>query len=369
MGVGNLSTGGALQSITLDSTADALAWVGTSPVADDLAVVYFRTGTIPASGGDTVDIRIETVADGRPTGTLWAANTNVTVAIADADDNVWKTATLTAAATLAKGDEFAIVIASSAGTPSIVLAAANTGVTGGDSGMYPVILHNATGAYAVVTQQIPEWIASFTTAGIKHLPGLTPIDGSLTLTAFNNASSPNARALRFIPRFKCRVVGARLFIGNLAASSSFTVSLFNSSGTTDATALAQKTIDGDFPSSATMDGYVNVFFDEVDADNVLTVGDTYYIELRPDTANNITLFECTTAGSGQPAGSIKAFPQESEDLYLATRVWDNGAPNTAGAWSTTTTTYPIIGLLIDQLDDGAGGGGGMRLAGRGGLAA
>lgn len=355
MGNFNASTGGAGTTYTLDSTTDALAWVGKPGIAGDLAILYFRTGTIPAGGGDTVDVRIETVANGRPTGTLWAANTNVTVAIADTDDQLWKTATLTAPATLTLTSEIAIVIISSAGTPAIVLLGATGFFSGGGLGQYPVLLQNATGAYAVVSSGPPfEWIASFTTIGIKYLPGLTPVDGALTLTAFNSGSTPNARALRFRVPYKCRCVGARVFIGNIAAAGDFTVSLFDAVGVTDAAALGQATIDGDFPAATTSDGYVDVMFDEVDADNVLTINTTYYIELRPDSTNSVTLFEVPTAGTGQPAGSLAALPSGSTELFLATRTW---AAGTAGVWSTTTTTQPIIALLIDQLDDGAGGGG------------
>lgn len=342
--------GGAVASVTLDSTTDCLYWVGKSPITDSLSVVYFRTGNIVAAGGDTVDVRIETVANGRRTGTLWGTNTNVTVVIADSDDSVWKTATLTAAASLTEGDEFAIVIASSAGTPAITLSIAPNGVSAGGYGQYPIIVNNLTGSDAVVIDTIPEWIVAFTTAGIKSMIGLSPIDGSLTLTAFNNASATHEEALRFKSTVPRRAVGMRLFLGNIAAGANFTASLWDATGATDAAALAQVSVDGDFPSATTVDGYVDLFFDTkvtIDKDTV------YYLGVRPDTANSITIYKATTAGTGQPAGSIKAFSHESTDLYLATRTWSAG---TASAWTTTTTTYPFISLLYDQLDDGAGAG-------------
>lgn len=346
---GNTSTGGAADPLTLDSTSDALAIVMKSPLADTLTHLYFRTGAIPASGGDTVDVRIETVTNGRPSGTLWDTNTNVTVAIADTDDNIWKTATLTAGAVLTVGAEFAIVIASSAGTPSMVLNAGPAVMKTG-LGHYPVVLQNATGAYAVILRNL-EWIAQFTNAGVRYLPGLVPLDGSLTLTAFNSGSSPNARALRFQVPFKCRCIGARVFVGNVQAGADFTISLFDASGDTDAEALGQAVIDGDFPAANTNDGYVDIIWDELDADNVLAANTTYYIELRPDTANNITLFEAPTGGTGAPANAIRCFPHMSSELFLATRTWTAG---TAGVWGTSTGVLPLMNLLIDQVDDGTG---------------
>lgn len=349
MNGGNTSSAGTADPLTLDSTTDALAIVMKSPVADTLTHLYFRTGSIPASGGDTVDVRIETVANGRPTGTLWNTNTNVTVAIADTDDNLWKTATLTAGAVLTIGAEFAIVIASSTGTPNIVLNATPP-VMVTNIGQYPVVLQNATGAYAPIIRNF-EWIAQFTNAGVRYIPGLLPVDGNLTLTAFNSGSSPNARALRFQVPFKCRCIGARVFVGNITAAGNFTISLFDASGDTDAEAIGQAVIDGDFPAASTNDGYVDVIWDEVDADNVLAANTTYYIELRADTANNITLFEVPTGGTGAPANAIRCFPHMSSELYLATRTWTAG---TAGVWGTSTGVLPLMSLLIDQVDDGTG---------------
>jgi hypothetical protein len=342
---GNSSATGAVVSMTMDSTADQLAWVGKSTVADSLTKLYFRTGTVTT--GATVDVRIETVVNGRPSGTLWAANTNIGVAIADGDDNVWKTATLTSAATLAMGDEYAIVIASSAGTPNLALASSPVVMQLGTMGQYPFLLHNSTGAYAVITNRSLEWIAEFSTAGIKSVVGLAPLNGSVTLTSYDNATATNERGLRFKPPMKMRCIGMRAVIGNIEAGADSTWSLWDSTGDTDAEALAQTTLDGDFPAATTNDGYVETYFD---TPVPLTAGTEYYAAIRADTANNITLFECPTSGTGSPANAMKAFPAESTELYLATRAWSGG---TAGAWSPTTTTMPIIELIIDQLDDGS----------------
>ena len=342
---------------TLDSTTDALAWIGKSYVSDSIATIYFRTGTIPAGGGDTVDVRIETVSNGRPTGTLWSANgtgaaPNITVAIADSDDNVWKTATLTNAAVLIPGDEFAIVIISSAGTPNILLNASGPGLAG-VHGHYPLLLQNATGAYAApATNGGFQWIVNMTTAGIIYIPGLSPCDGAATLTAFNSGSNPNERALKFQVPFTCRCIGVRAWIANVAAGANFTVSLWDATGDTDAEALAQVTEDGDFALSTTQDGYVEVYFPTA---VTLAINTVYYAGVRPDTANSVTVPALTTAGTGQPANSVRAFPGDTAgNQHVATRLWTAG---TAGAWTATTTTMPMISLILDQLGDGVSGGG------------
>lgn len=345
-GGGGLAAGPG--TITLDSTSDQMAWVGEAQFTDTLTKVYFRTGTV-TTGAD-VDVRIETVTNGRPSGSLWDTDTNIVVTVADGDDNVWKTATLTAPASLTIGAQFAIVIASSAGTPNMQLTvSAPTGFSGGNQGIYPIRLTNSGAGYAVDNGTVRswEWIVEFGTSGIRYVKGLAPVNGALVLTAYDNGTATNERGLRFQVPFKARCIGARVFVGNIVAGGDFTVSLWDATGDTDAEALGQVVIDGDSPSGTSTDGYFYVLFD---AANTLAINTTYYIGVRADTANNITLFECPTGGTGAPATAMLAFPAESAELYLATRTWSGG---TGSGWTTTTTTMPIIELIFDQLDDGA----------------
>src|SRR3990167_3397480 len=96
----------------IDAAAEKVAIVVAASTAKDIHKVHVRTGTVTT--GDTVDVRIETVdsaTTGDPTGTLWQTNTNGALVIADGDDSVWKSVTLTADATsLVIGDVYAVVI-------------------------------------------------------------------------------------------------------------------------------------------------------------------------------------------------------------------------------------------------------------------
>ena len=95
---------------TLDAGSEKAAVIDSAVAAKSIRKVRFRTGTVTT--GATLDIRIETLdASGDPSGTLWAANTNVSHVLNATDDNVWLvTGALTADATLAVGDKYAIVI-------------------------------------------------------------------------------------------------------------------------------------------------------------------------------------------------------------------------------------------------------------------
>jgi hypothetical protein len=344
---GPLASGLAVGAITFDSATDRLTWVGRAPIADSLETIYLRTVTVTT--GCTVSVRIETVTNGRPSGSLWGANTSASVVIADADDNTWKTAALTAAASLAAGDEFAIVVVVTAGTPNLQFAAPPGNLaTYASLAHYPLTLQDAGGGAWASSGAGFEWIVEFATAGVLPLVGLNPTSGAGTISSFNSGTSPDERALKFQVPFKCRVAGFRVAMFNIAAGGDFTYSLWDATGDTDAEALAQASIDGDFAISATQDGYVDLWFDTPVS---LSINTTYYAGVRADTANSIALAEFVNS---TVADAMLGFLGVNAQTYLSTRAWTAG---TAGAWSDTTTALPLIYLIIDQLDDGAGSGG------------
>lgn len=338
-----------LTAVTFDNTADKVAYVGHSRLTDTIETIYFRTGNVTA--GTTVDVRVETVTNGRPSGTLWAANTNITVDIADGDDNVWKTATLTSAASVAAGDQFAIVIVYSSGaTPNLQFM--GSGVVG-DSELttYPLILlDNAGGGWAQPSSCFAwQWFIDWGTAGVSWLSGLSPAT-SITATAFNSGSSPDEYALKFVPPVKARCIGAGFALQNVAAGADFTISLWPSSSSSDSDALAQVTVDGDSVYATNTDGFVIVYWDTA---VTLTAGSTYYIGIRADTANSLTLV--AVASPSGITDSHLAFPIPTANFLQSTRVWTTGS---AGAWTDGANNLPLISAIVDQFDDGASSGGG-----------
>lgn len=348
----------------LDSTTDKAAWVGRSPVTDTITKIYFRTAIVTVGTG--MDVRIETVTNGRPSGTLWAANTNVVVTVADSDDNVWKTATLTAAASVNKGDEFAIVLNTSTGTPNMQLSGVNNNFRGGMAGLYPSLWIDQTGSYVSLFTTLGvagyNWVVECGTAGVIYLPGLRPTNAG-TIQAFVNTDSPDEYAMKFVAPMKMRVIGLRVLMFNIGSGGTMSFSLWPASSTTDGDALAQSSMDTDLAYTTTIDGYVDTMFS---AAVELTAGTTYYAGVRADSAVSISVGYAATAGTGSAANAIRGFPIGSNTVHLSSRTWTAG---NAGAWSDTTTTLPIYSLILDQLDTGAGGGGGIRIAGHGGLAA
>lgn len=346
---GAISNNLGVSILTFDSAADRLAWVGRSPYADSLTTIYLGTRTVTT--GCTINVRIETVTNGRPSGTLWATDTSVSVVVADTDDNNVKTATLTAAASLSAGSEFAIVITVASGTPNFQFAGTPGALLGSWGSHYPLCLQD-TGTGTWVGASFGSglaWIAQFASRGIVQLANLHSAAVSTPITSYNSGTTPDERALRFQVPFKCRVIGIRACMFNIAAGADMTFSLWDATGDADGEALGQATLDGDFALTTTQDGHVDLYFSPV----TLDIGTTYYAGVRADTANSIGLGELSNALVSNALTGLFGVNAQS---YLSTRTWTAGA---AGAWSDTTTTMPLIYLIIDQLDDGAGGGGGL----------
>jgi hypothetical protein len=357
-----ISSALSLTSNTFDSATDRLAYVGTASRALTITEIYFLTATVTT--GCVVDVRIETVTNGRPTNTLWATTTNGAVTIAAADDNVWKTATLTSSATINAGDQFAIVIRYSSGTNATFASQQNIGGNAGAT--YPLqLVDTGAGTWANLSGQWCWIVASSSTP--VYTPGLIPFSAA-NQTAFNSGSAADEYAMRFVFPFKARLIGCSVGLSNIAAGADFRIFLWGTGGASDteAGALASTpVIDGDSVYATTSDGSSVFYFS---APYEVTAGSTYYLGVRAETANNLAIISWPIAASA-PANAINASPSGAE-CYLSTRAWSAINPGTVGAWTNATTTVPAFRLIFDQADDGASAGsGGIRLAGHGGFAA
>lgn len=338
----SVSLGTTAGTITFDATNDKLAWVGQAVVTDAVKKVTFRTGTLTT--GCTMEIRIETVgADGKPTGTLWGANTNGTVAVSAATTQY--TVTLTSNASVNKGDIFAIVLQYNSGSiPNFTVTIQPTSMTGSDSPHFPnKVFSNGGAAYGTIAATSYQMFVEYNTNGIMRHPGLSPFVGGPPLNNVTSASNPNEYALRFQVPFKCRCNGAYVALANISAGADYTVSLWPASSSVIGDALATIAMDGDLTETTTRDGYMFVVWA---SPVILLPNTTYYLGWRADTANNAAPILFTVGA----AGDMAAAPGGVQ-CYQSARNWSGG---TAGAWTDTTTSLPAYGIAIDQLDDGTG---------------
>lgn len=243
------------------------------------------------------------------------------------------TSTLTSDHTsLATGDPLSISFEVTAFTSgSSTLAKADTPT---HNGMLPIITTFLGGVWAGSSgYPCLTLVASDGTLGL--LQGSLPQQvASVTSVAFNTGSAADEHALAWTPLDKVWVGGMSVFLSR-AAGAAFDLVLYE--GTT---VKATKSFDENW---GRLDGLLEV--SGCFADIELTPATTYYLSVKPTTANSVTIYYANiTSGDGELFGA---------GMKLATRV-------DAGSWTTDATKVPFryaFGVVAG--DDGAGSSGGM----------
>lgn len=323
------ASGGTFATAVIDASGEKVAFILQAPKSGTIDRVCFRTATVTT--GQTVDVRVETVgADGYPTGALWGTNTNGAQVIASADDNVWFEKTLTAGATVTKGDVFAIVISlSGAGNMQIA---------------YWSPIHTAARPYGAhftaswaKLAGAPVCAVRYNNESYGHLMGVYPWTAA-TNSQWSDSTNPDERGNKITVPMACRVVGAWMNAASVLGD--FTIKLYDSG----LSLLESIDVDGDHTGGVAIVGDYKVMFG---TSVTLAAGASVFLTKRVTTATQSNLFEYTVPAGLQADGGT---PGGGRMLY-ATR------NNDAGAFTEDATRLAHIGLLVDGLDDGAGGSG------------
>lgn len=180
---------------------------------------------------------------------------------------------------------------------------------------------------------------------LKYDDGSYAYTGALPASAINvigwaSGSTPDERGLIFQMPFKCRVCGAFCRAILSGAGGTMDLVLYDSDGSTP---LITYSIDRDIQEAITSYRWRTFKFATT---AILTVNTNYRLVLKPTSAvaNSVGLadFEVNAAAilNAVPGGQSWHYTERTD----------------AGAWTQTTTKQPMMGLLIDRLDDGVGGG-------------
>lgn len=313
-----------LANMVIDAADEKIAFIFKIGKTGTISKVGFKTGSVTT--GATFDVRLETVdlTTGDPTGTLLATNSNGSLVVADADDFLWLTASLTTAVAVTRGDLVAVVIVNPSGSPGNmqIMAVAygqnrfpysdlftTSWTKQGDNRNPNCALEYDDGTYALHTGVYP----------IK----LTPTD------TYNSASSPDERGLIFQFPFPVQIAGV-FMIMDLDGDAD--IVLYDSDGST---VLETISLDKDVRELTTIGGW-NFPFDNT---NELSANTNYRVALKPTTTTNIGLATLET----DTAAIMDSF-EGGQNFHYTSRT-------DAGAWTETTTKRPVIGLLLDGFDD------------------
>lgn len=176
------------------------------------------------------------------------------------------------------------------------------------------------------------------------------------ITAVNSISissttTPDEVGLIFQLPGPVTAAGAWVIFNSGATGRNTDIVLYDSDGTS---VLETVTIDSDVGRS---NNALNTFTVRFPTSRALLGATNYRLVVKPATTGNRVMHDVTISA----AAIMDALP--------GGQLWHRTERTDAGAWTQTTTKRPLMGLLVDGIDDAAGGGGVGRLVSPTGLAA
>lgn len=319
----------------LNSATDYVAAIFTAQRAMSINKVKFRTGT--QTTGCVIAVHIETISAGVPSGTDWATNTNGAIG-ATSTANTEYEVTLTANASITKGQKFAVVLRVSSGTPSLLNINAFL-----DSGLpYEPYLIEYDGSASVIGNTAPMYAISDATDGYISILGNFPASAFSTHT-FNSGSTPDVYGNKITLNTPKIIKGFWVWTD---VDGTTTVRLLSSDGST---VLASQSLNVDEPPLATAGLHWVMFTSDVEAD----IG-TYYLTFEPDTAANLGVYSQDVSNTKYLSACIGG-----GNLVMVSAK----NPTNAASYTVSTTEVLFAGLLIDGGDDGVSTGGETSYAG------
>lgn len=302
-----------------------------APKAGNIHKIGFCFGAL-ATPQDT-DFRVETVSAQFPSGTLWATNTNVVIPSGSLTAASLNMATLTADATVALNDLIGLVIAP-AGTPAMNVVTMWSGYN-----MLPYAVFN-NGAWAQSLSS-PVIAIEYSDGSYALTPHVVPFNAVNTHT-YNSGSTPDEIGAKFRIPVSMRAMGFWLGVD---LDNTCDVVIYDSDG---ASVLATATLTNAGRSITT--GSLPLF-GYFASPATLQANTYYYLSVKPG-ASNVSLYSWDMLS----AAALDQLPGGQDWHYVTAK-----DPSGVGSWSATTTRYPVLGLLMDGIDQGSGSGGGTTI--------
>lgn len=319
-------------AILIDAAGEKAGFVFEVPKTGTISKVGFRTNSVTTA--QTLRVSLQTVGatDGHPTGTLYGGSTAGTQA--SPASNTFYLVTLGTGASATIGDVVAAVIEFDATVGNLFIDGLATAQAGGAGVQFPYT-RSYTTVWANESSMIPILAIEYSDGTYEYVGGAYPLATTFN-TAFNSGSTPDERALKMNLPFSCRAIGFWWY--GILDLGDCDIVLYQ--GTT---ALETRTLDKDFKGNNVQGFYRRRF----PGSRVLSINTDYYLSIKPASTSDVTSFEATV----NAAAMMDQF-ELGQKLTFASRT-------DAGAWTADTLRRPLIGLIIDQLDDGAGGAGGL----------
>ena len=310
-----------LQVTTIDASGEYAAWVVQANRACDVSTIYYKLATVTT--GATMDVRIETVdtTTGLPSGTLLDTNTNGNDVVADTDDELITSATMTSNASVTQGQIFAVKVLFGTGA-NLQVDVGGAYIATFQSFPYPVSFVGAVGTkHAIRHNNLAIGCSDGT---FLNLPN-TYLMRSVNTLVVNSSDSPDEIGNVFTLPMSVTVCGAHVTLNNTNEVDS-TITLYDSSDNV----LASSTLDGDVVAASTnMENHTLLFTSNV----TISANSTYRITWTPETTTDSIFHEIN-----YDVAAVKAaFPFGT---------WEKTERTNDGAWTDTDTRIGMIGLYV-----------------------
>lgn len=334
----------------IDATGEKYAWIGRVYWADrsvssrDIRRARFLFGPVTKAGGSGLTFSLQNIdaangPPGRPDGTQ-----DQTVAIANgnasfASNTYFTTGNLSADRTVSYGELLTAVLeydgSGRLGSDSVAVYQAGNTIFSDGPALFTASWATNNGLNGLVFE--------FADGEVGVLGPSLPLSAATVTLNLSSSTTPDEVALKFTPTFACKVDGLWAAITQGAGAD---MDLVLYQGTT---ALQTASVDSNTTKSTSAPAIVEVPIPET----TLTAGTAYYVAAKPTTTNQITArfadITSTAVMACLPCGAAAFYSARTD----------------AGSWSDTTTRYPMLGVRLSAVDNGAsaGGSGGARLIG------
>jgi hypothetical protein len=321
------TTTGVVSSAALVASGK-IGFVFQAPKTGTIDRVLWQSGT--ASGAPTVDVRLETVGTGSPSGTLFATNTNIVTGTVAS--NTAYESTLTAGASVTQGDFLSLVWAYNSGT-SIQIALGNSPRNPTELN-FPQI--STAGTYSIIAARAAYAALRYSDSSYVPIsPGGVAYGVLSTIAAYTTGE----KGIRFRFAHPIRISG---FWSTNDPDVDITYSLYADATAPGGTAIRSVTIATNrfIQKSPALSQYSF-------SSSVTLSANTWYRLVGSPSGSPGTRFVINTVPSASYAAAVATDHMLTE--------------SSGGSWVNTETILPQIGVVADGFDDGIGGGGGLIL--------
>lgn len=327
---------------TLDAAGEKVGVVLQAPKSGDIEAIGFRVNTVTLwddlkAGVETVDL-----STGFPTGTAKGGCVPGTTSDSDADE--WKWVTMGTDATVAMGDLIALVIEFDSYVDGDITISAQSQGFYDTSYPYTPYYVAFIGAAWGKGSRTPMFGIKYSGEDAIHVAGMEFVQDDDEKHLFNTGTNPNKRGNRFSIPAPMSVVGI-WYGGELDFNAN--IVLYDSDGFS---VLGTVNFDADVRLGSSF----GIFFGYFTSTITLSKDTIYYLMCEPQEVSTIRLGYFSVL----VAGDMNAHPFGDSCYQITIDGVVNSGNNLLADGTTTPTQRTALGLLVDKLDDGAGGAGG-----------